>query len=550
MTGGSAVERRGLAPSSTEDDSPGKLPMPQPESYRITSRTSSAEAGSAEAGSDLRDVVRTLATHGGGVDLALDLILNEVVEQARLATGATGAAIALGRAGEMVCRATTGGNAPDLGMRLETTSGLSGACLQSGKIQLCSDTATDPRVDAEACQRLGVRSILVLPLMLPTPTGGGLGAEKEAFGIMEVFSARAQAFGERDVSTLEVLARRVVAEKQGAEKVSAQGPGVEAATNAASTKVSSTDTASINTASTKESKTPLTPELARESGSGVRDDVRNEVPTDLRSEVHTEVVADVRSDVRSEVRNDERPRRRSDVWSFVLGILVIATAVVLGLALGWRGAIVSGLQEQGRRQEQGSQERANGASTVKGISVDAGQGTSTAPAGDLAGGNSAAIQPSAAQTKAAGAAATPTPPSGGLLVTENGKVIYRLSPSGPGASGSTRAASTAAGSSPGSSLSTTDSGAGETSATRLIHRVEPEYPAEAAAQRIQGVVTLDVQIGAEGAVHNIAVVDGNPLLVEAAVQAVRQWRYQPYAVDGRPAGMQTRITIRFKLPGS
>ena len=83
-------------------DSPGTLLMPQPESYRTTSRTSSAEAGSAEAGSDLRNVARTLAAHGGGVDLALDLILNEVVEQARLATGATGAAIALGRAGEMV----------------------------------------------------------------------------------------------------------------------------------------------------------------------------------------------------------------------------------------------------------------------------------------------------------------------------------------------------------------------------------------------------------------------------------------------------------------
>jgi TonB family protein len=494
MTGGGAVQWRGLAL-----DSPGTLLMPQPESYRTTSRTSSAEAGSAEAGSDLRNVARTLAAHGGGVDLALDLILNEVVEQARLATGATGAAIALGRAGEMVCRATTGGNAPDLGMRLETTSGLSGACLQSGKIQLCSDTATDPRVDAEACLRLGVRSILVLPL------SDGPSAAKAPFGIMEVFSARAHAFGERDVSTLEVLARRVVEEKQGAEKVSAQGPGVGAAP-------------------VIEPKAPLAPELARESGRAARDEVSAEV--------------------RNDISNYERPGRRSDVWSFVLGILVIATAVMLGLALGWRGAIVSGLQGQ----RQGSQERGGDASRAKTTGADAGAGraTAAAPAGDLApaAGSGAVIQPNAPQpsvapTKAASAAAASTPPSGGLLVTENGKVIYRLSPSAPGASGSARAVSAAS-----------DSVADESSATRLIHRVEPEYPAEAAAQHIQGVVTLDVQIGAEGAVHNIEVVDGNPLLAEAAVQAVRQWRYQPYAVDGRPAGMQTRITIRFKLPGS
>jgi len=521
--------------------------MPQPESYRITSRTSSAEAGAAEAGSDLRDVARTLAAHGGGVDLALDLILNEVVEQARLATGATGAAIALGRAGEMVCRATTGGNAPDLGVRLETTSGLSGACLQSGKIQLCNDTATDPRVDAEACLRLGVRSILVLPLRLPEDgladgKGDGPAAEKAPFGIMEVFSSRAHAFGERDVSTLEVLARRVVAEKQRAEKVSAQGPGTEAA----ATSTATTNAAPTNSATTDEEKKAFAHEAARESGSGAWAEARSDVRADVQDEAQDEV--------QDEVRNHERPRRRSDVWSFVLGILVIATAVLLGLVLGYRGAIVSGLQ--GQRQAQGSQEPANAASPGKmdgGAAVGAGQGTAAAPAGDLAtaAGSGAVIppsftqpsvtQPGKTQPKVGAAAAATGPPSGGLQVTENGKVIYRLSPSGSGATAATRAASTAAAS---------DSVADETSPTRLLHRVEPEYPAEAAAQHVQGVVTLDVQIGEEGAVHNIAVVDGNPLLVEAAVQAVRQWRYQPYAVDGRPVGMQTRVTIRFKLPGS
>jgi protein TonB len=78
--------------------------------------------------------------------------------------------------------------------------------------------------------------------------------------------------------------------------------------------------------------------------------------------------------------------------------------------------------------------------------------------------------------------------------------------------------------------------------------VEPQYPPEARAQKIQGVVILDVQIGSEGAVHNIAVVDGNPALADAAVQAVRQWRYQPYAMGGQPVEMQTRVRIRFTLP--
>jgi protein TonB len=84
----------------------------------------------------------------------------------------------------------------------------------------------------------------------------------------------------------------------------------------------------------------------------------------------------------------------------------------------------------------------------------------------------------------------------------------------------------------------------------LIHRVEPQYPAEARAQKIQGLVTLEVQIGTEGAVHNIAVIDGKSILAEAAVEAVRQWRYQPYTANGRPVEVQTRVRIRFTLPPS
>ena len=119
------------------------MPQPDPHIPPSCDNKSSAAPVLSQDQSNVTEVARTLAAHGGGVaslDLALDLVLNEVVEQARLATGATGAAIALARASEMVCRATAGADAPDLGVRLETTSGLSGACLQTGEIQQCGDT--------------------------------------------------------------------------------------------------------------------------------------------------------------------------------------------------------------------------------------------------------------------------------------------------------------------------------------------------------------------------------------------------------------------------
>ena len=92
--------------------------------------------------------------------------LNQELEQVCLATGATGAAIALVRGEEIVCHATAGPHAPGLGARLDPRNGLSGFCIQTRRLQQCIDTQTDPRVDPETCRNLGVRSIVVLPLMM------------------------------------------------------------------------------------------------------------------------------------------------------------------------------------------------------------------------------------------------------------------------------------------------------------------------------------------------------------------------------------------------
>ena len=82
----------------------------------------------------------------------------------------------------------------------------------------------------------------------------------------------------------------------------------------------------------------------------------------------------------------------------------------------------------------------------------------------------------------------------------------------------------------------------------LMRRVEPEYPAAARDGRVQGAVVLDVHIGANGAVQDVEVVSGAPLLAQASTEAVKQWRFKPRAVNGRPAEMETRVTLNFRLP--
>lgn len=81
----------------------------------------------------------------------------------------------------------------------------------------------------------------------------------------------------------------------------------------------------------------------------------------------------------------------------------------------------------------------------------------------------------------------------------------------------------------------------------LVHRVEPEYPEQARQQQIQGAVVLETRINPDGIVGDLKVVSGHPLLADAAMAAVKQWRFRPHSVNGRQVEMQTRVTIKFTL---
>jgi protein TonB len=84
-------------------------------------------------------------------------------------------------------------------------------------------------------------------------------------------------------------------------------------------------------------------------------------------------------------------------------------------------------------------------------------------------------------------------------------------------------------------------------AAMLVHRVEPQYPPIARAAHISGVVHLRAIIGKDGTVRELEVVDGNPLLAQAAKVAVQNWRYQPTRLNGEPAEVETYVTVNFVL---
>ncbi len=83
----------------------------------------------------------------------------------------------------------------------------------------------------------------------------------------------------------------------------------------------------------------------------------------------------------------------------------------------------------------------------------------------------------------------------------------------------------------------------------LIHQVKPTYPPLARQARIQGMVVLQAVIGKDGSIQNLKVVSGHPMLAPAALEAVKQWRYKPYYLNGEPVEVDTTINVNFTLAG-
>jgi protein TonB len=83
----------------------------------------------------------------------------------------------------------------------------------------------------------------------------------------------------------------------------------------------------------------------------------------------------------------------------------------------------------------------------------------------------------------------------------------------------------------------------------LIRRIQPEYPSLARQARIQGTVVLQAVIGKDGSVQDLRVVSGHPMLVQAAVNAVKQWLYKPYYLNGEAIEVETQVVVNFTLSG-
>lgn len=428
---------------------------------------------------DLAGLAARFAQESGGgltrelsAELALEIVLNEIVEQACRTTGATGSAIVLERDGEMICRASSGSTAPELGSRLEILSGLSGECLRTRRTQWSDDAWADPRADVGASERLGVRSVVVMPLL----------RENRLVGIFELFSTQPYAFGVRDERILEALAERTLNSLDSAVRALETEPEPPPSV------------APVLQMDAPDLKELLAPSFNEEKAS---------------------------SGEASEPAPRPSKTARLDPLTWALGAALLATAVLMGVVLGRHLQLTRNpkLQVEAATTE------------PKKVGLDENRPVTNAGPKSAA---SAKINQSVA-----------TPP-GGLLVFKGDKEVFRM----PASKVSDGNLSQAAGMQPASDVEQESvlQVPQDSAEKELVRRVEPQYPDAAREQNIQGEVVLEVHIGADGAVQDIQVVSGHPLLTKASSDAVRQWKFKTKIVNGKPVETQTRITLNFRLP--
>jgi len=447
-------------------------------------------------------------------DLALDLVLNEIVLQARLTTNATGAVIALEKSYKLICRATTGATSSEIAAFLNIPSGVSMTCFETGDVRRIDDVAPDSQADSVAHQRAGVRSILVVPIS---------NDEDQVLGVLQIFSPRPNAFCDRDVLTLQALARRI-------------------ATNIELVKKSYRVDANKVTAYLQQPSQISTPRhLPRPSRFQFRAPqffsrlgtkrwkVMPANWTAMFGKTAFVLVLLAASVTAAKFWIRSRGTAQPAVVhrSSPLPVQRITTQPLSAVALNIPRPEVNPAEAKptistpapSRQQVSKSQVRLSKRHSTS-ISIE------RKPTHKR-------ITPSVGETKPA----DKMPPSSNEIVLFEDK----SSPQEP----TVKAVSDVVSSNPANSSVETIST--QAALARLVQRIEPEYPNAARQQHIQGDVMLDILVNESGAVVELALVSGAPQLMPAAEQAVRQWHFQPLTKAGHAQKFKSRVGINFTL---
>ena len=478
-------------------------------------------------------------------DLALDWVLQEIVQQARLATTATGAFIGLARGRNLVCQASSGSNAGEFVAYLNRDRRMVDSCFASSTAQRCRDSETFPELDVNTCRYLGARSVVMVPIIAAT-------GEKLIFG---VFSPQVEAFSNANLMALETLSRRIGdAMTQITRCTSLSSGGALPRSKSDSAKAS----LSYKLGSAQRSLLGLGGPavwgfailivllggwmLSRAVNRWTVHTPAQAPAFAISQSASTQPLADRASPV-----NAGSPPQTPAMLAPVKSITATAEnrtpvadvhAAKSGKKIAARSAPhVPNLEIENELDDASSVSRA--AETVNPSRASVPSAAEALP--------STSVARTTISTNASS-----SPGLNGTFGTPAGQAVHLTrdpeAPHTPVAPPSNVASSNPitpnAGSGPAAPVVVGE----QIALDHLTERVEPEYPQDAKAQHAEGTVTLDVVVNRNGEVERVTPVSGDPRFQPAAAKAVAKWRFLPLTNNNRIVRFETHITVRFALP--
>ncbi len=444
---------------------------------------------------------------------SIDGILSAIAATAQNLSRASGAAIAMGHDGIVLCVGRSGDTAPDLGAQLSVDSGISGECIRSGKSLLCDDTQLDSRVDADVCLRLGLRSIIAVPLH----SSDGM------VGILEVFSNYPSNFSAGHVETMRTLGEL-------AELAHARVAGAEAVAKEIHDSMILPTPEPASALPSMELATPEPRAIEWLRNSQMITAVKKKVPYWLAAPILILILLSVRFWI---------TRQEPIIATVAKSTVAEATAPeTIEMTIGSKPARkpragrdtekVHQQSSQSDRQsdqqpDRKSDRKSNQDSDTPEVVVHNFSEQAAADASPKAAENATGVRSSQSISQPdlppqLPAASANDAALASLVATSATLPRHPL----PISQGVVRGA--------------------------LLYRVQPTYPDQALSMRLGGPVVLQASVTETGTVTNVKVVSGQAVLANAAIAAVRQWRYQPSRLNGAPVSVETQITVNFKAP--
>ena len=526
--------------------------------------------------------------------------LHVLAEDARYATSAGGAAIALEDGDGMVCRAAAGVLSPGLGWRLDTKAGFSGECVRSAQLLLCDDAEHDPRVDPDVCRQLGIRSILAAPI---------LHAGRVA-GIIELFSERPRAFTAQHAERLANLAAEAatvafgepmalsasvtaplagiaqpwpgVRPAKAADPIPAATAAVEqpvVAAPAVAASVTATPSvapppaaspASAATANVARAEVKVAPEPVTRAAAAVVAPTQSETsalparsepaqaavfpPTERTIATQTAKVTAATQPLPAPPVLPTWVAEDPSLYHLPLvsprlnrriALLVALAAILVCGSVLWRYSRRTAIAGPAVTVSVATPEPAQ-PTVAERTPADTLPRTPLVPTKPATRSSRSSVL-SATKAKAAmsdsGRASQPQAPP------TNDRKVESIDTGLPTAPQATPAVLAEIMNVPAArpDLPAVRVSQGVT-APVLVRQVTPSYPLAAREMRLQGAVVFDGTVGEDGRVRNLHLVSGHPVLVSAARVAVSEWLYRPSQLNGAPHEAQTRITVNFVLP--